>query len=148
MLASQVSIRNRAFFGSKDLNFGGLKKKEQIMGKVKKFYVCDETDWWIGIYSFFSQEVSHSSADEAQEYMIDAIKYKMAEISITELEETINDYGFYQAIQLWTSKNPLSELPLHNQRDFLEALVLIIVSTEYCHVREMSEDEDSDDVEE
>jgi hypothetical protein len=134
------------FFGSKDLNFGGLNKKEHIMGKVKKFYVCDNTDWWIGIYSLFSQEIMHSSADEAHEYMMDGIRFKMAEISIAELEETINDYGFYQAIQLWTSKNPISELPLDNQRDFLEALVLLIVSTEYCYVREISEDEDSDDV--
>jgi hypothetical protein len=114
------------------------------MGKVKKFYVCDETDWWIGIYSLFSQELSHSSAEDAQEYMIDGIKHKMSEISIKELEETINDYGFYQAIQLWTSKNPLSDLPLDNERKFLEALVLLIVSTEYCSVREVSEDEDSD----
>jgi hypothetical protein len=114
------------------------------MGKVKKFYVCDETDWWIGIYSLFSQEISHSSTEDAQEYMTDGIKHKMSEISIKELEETINDYGFYQAIQLWTSKKPLSDLPLENERKFLEALVFLIVSTEYCCIREVSEDEDTD----
>jgi hypothetical protein len=114
------------------------------MVKVKKFFVCDETDWWIGIYSLFSQEMPHDTAEEAHEYMIDGIKHKMSEISIKELEETINDFGFYQAMQLWTAKNLISELPMDSEREFLEALVLLIVTTDFCHIREVIEDEDSD----
>jgi hypothetical protein len=122
-----------------------LAGKSKTMGKVKKFFVCDETEWWFNVYGIFSQEMSHDSAEEAHEYMINGIQHRMSEISIKQLEETVQDYGFYQAMQLWTSKNPITELPMENERKFLEALVLLIVSTEFCYVDEISEDDDSDD---